>query len=51
MSGWYRGSNLLSGGIEDVILATSTLDAAVGRILRDTGLPAPGTVAPALPRG
>jgi hypothetical protein len=40
MSAWYRGSGLLPGGIEHVIPAASTLDAAVGRILRDTGLPA-----------
>jgi hypothetical protein len=32
-------------GIEDVISAASTLDATVGRILRDTGLPVPGIVA------
>jgi hypothetical protein len=51
MSAWYRGSDLLPGGIEHVIPATSTLDATVGRILRDTGLPAPGTAAPAPPPG
>ena len=51
MNAWYRGSDLLPGGIEDVIPATSTVDATVGRILRDTGLPAPGAVAPAPPPG
>ena len=51
MSAWYRGSDLLPGGIEDVIPATSTLDATVDRILRDTRLPAPGAVAPAPPPG
>lgn len=51
MSAWYRGSDLLPGGIEHVIPATSTLDATVRRILRNTGLPAPGIVAPALPPG
>ena len=40
-----------AGGIEDVISAASTLDATVGRILRDTGPPVPGIVAPALPPG
>jgi hypothetical protein len=35
-----------AGGIEEVISAASTLDATVGRILRDTGLPVPGIVAP-----
>jgi hypothetical protein len=45
MSAWYRSSDLLPGGIEDVIPATSTLGATVGRILRDTRLPAPGAVA------
>ena len=51
MSAWYRGSDLLPGGIDDVIPATSTLDATVGRILRDIRLPAPGAVAPAPPPG
>ncbi len=40
MSAWYRRSDLLPGGIEQVIPAASTLDAAVGRILSDTRLPA-----------
>lgn len=39
MSGWYRTHDLLPGGIEQIIPATSTLDATVERILRDTGLP------------
>lgn len=39
MSGWYRDHDLLPGGVEQIIPATSTLDATVERILRDTGLP------------
>lgn len=44
MSAWYRSSDLLPDSIEHVIPASSTLDATVGRILRDTRLPAPGAV-------
>jgi predicted kinase len=40
MGAWYRDSDLLPGGIEQVIPAASTLDATVARILRDTSLPA-----------
>lgn len=39
MSRWYRDHDLLPGGIEQIIPVTSTLDATIGRILRDTGLP------------
>ena len=38
MTSWYRDHDLLPGGIEQIIPATSTLDATVERILRDTGL-------------
>jgi hypothetical protein len=48
MSAWYRAGDLLPGGIEHVIPATSTLDATVARTLRDTGLPARGAAALAL---
>lgn len=51
MSAWYRGDDLLPGGIEHVIPAASTLDATVTRILGDTGLPAPGIAARAAPPG
>jgi hypothetical protein len=35
---WYRELDLLSGGIETVIGAGSTLEETVDRIMRDTGL-------------
>jgi predicted kinase len=38
MSGWYRERDFLPGGIEQVIAAETSLDAAVDRIMRDTGL-------------
>ena len=38
MSAWYRERDLLSGGIERVILAGSSLEDTVRRIMRDAGL-------------
>ncbi|MFF4668039.1 hypothetical protein [Streptomyces sp. NPDC001282] len=35
---WYRPRDLLSGGVETVIDADSTLAATVERIMRDPGL-------------
>jgi predicted kinase len=35
---WYRELDLLPGGAETVIGASSTLDGSVDRIMRDTGL-------------
>ncbi len=40
MRTWYRELDLLPGGIEIVIPATSSLDASVRRIMADTGLAA-----------
>ena len=38
MSAWYRERDYLPGGFEQVIPADTTLDTAVQRIMRDTGL-------------
>lgn len=38
MSGWYREHDLLGAGTEHVILAASSLEDTVERIMRDTGL-------------
>jgi predicted kinase len=38
MSTWYRERDFLPGGFEQVISAETTLDAAVQRIMRDSGL-------------
>lgn len=38
MSGWYRPGDLLPSGIEQVILASSTLESSVDRIMKELGL-------------
>ena len=38
MSDWYRERDFLPGGIEQIITAETSLEAAVDRIMRDTGL-------------
>ena len=38
MTAWYRGRDLLPGGIERVIPAGTTLEAAVAWVMRDAGL-------------
>ena len=38
MSDWYRERDFLPGGIEQIITAETSLEAAVDRIVRDTGL-------------
>ena len=38
MTAWYRGRDLLPGGIERVIPAGTTLEAAVAWVMRDVGL-------------
>jgi hypothetical protein len=38
MTAWYRGRDLLPGGIEQVIPAETTLEAAVEWVLREAGL-------------
>jgi hypothetical protein len=38
MRQWYRGRDLLAGGIEQVISAESSLDDTVSKIMADTGL-------------
>ena len=46
MRQWYRGRDLLPGGIEQVISAESSLEDTVSKIMADTGLgacPRPGS--------
>jgi predicted kinase len=38
MRGWYRGRDLLPGGVERIIPASSSLEETVRRIVRDAGL-------------
>jgi hypothetical protein len=45
MRQWYRGLDLLPGGVEQVIPAESSLEDTVGKMMADTGLgarPQPG---------
>jgi 2-phosphoglycerate kinase len=41
MTGWYRERDLLPGGIEQVISAETTLEAAVQYVMGDAGLTGP----------
>jgi hypothetical protein len=38
MRGWYRGLDLLAGGIEQVIPASSSLEDTVRKVMADAGL-------------